>query len=113
MLYATSAAAYYVHIPAEMFGIGCAARMACSLRGIGDSAMSRLPRATPKRTISTIAYDENGAGSVPPLPATTGVSSGIINLSYGTMPLNTGRHLDLRAKTVLSPSWTTPPIPPA
>ncbi|WP_294231262.1 SdrD B-like domain-containing protein [Prosthecobacter sp.] len=83
MLYATSAAAYYVHIPKEMFATGAPLAGLNSVIGLGNVTLT-----TNANTNLDDRYDENGAD--PSLPAVTGVSSGIINLGYGTMPVNTG-----------------------
>ncbi len=81
MLYATSAAAYYVHIPASMFAAGAPLSGMTSVTGSGNVLLT-----TNADTGKDDRFDENGADSAQ--PATSGVSSGLINLAYGTMPLN-------------------------
>ncbi|OYW77731.1 MAG: hypothetical protein B7Z37_02850 [Verrucomicrobia bacterium 12-59-8] len=81
LLYATSPAAYYVHIPASMFASGAPLNGMTSVLGSGNVLMT-----TNADTAKDDRYDENGDDVT--LPAVTGISSGLINLAYGTMPLN-------------------------
>jgi hypothetical protein len=81
MLYATSPAAYYVHIPSSMFGAGAPLSGLTSILGLGNISLS-----TNANTAKDDRYDENGTD--PSAPLLTGVSSGIINLAYGAMPVN-------------------------
>ena len=81
MLYATSPAAYYVHIPASMFAAGAPLSGLSSIPGLGNHSLS-----TNANTAKDDRYDENGTDSS--APQLTGVSSGIINLAYGAMPVN-------------------------
>ncbi|MDB6003702.1 MAG: hypothetical protein JWR15_689, partial [Prosthecobacter sp.] len=81
VLYATSPAAYYVHIPAAMFATGAPLKDMTSLIGTGNTLLT-----TTADTAKDDRFDENGADATQ--PAATGVSSGLINLAYGSMPLN-------------------------
>jgi hypothetical protein len=81
MLYATSPAAYYVHIPASMFAAGAPLDGMTSVVGSGNVVLT-----TNADTSKDDRFDENGSDATQ--PSATGISSGIINLAYGTMPLN-------------------------
>ena len=81
MLYATSAAAYYVHIPASMFATGAPLYGMTSVPGSGNVLLT-----TNADTGLDDRYDENGSDATQ--PAVNGITSGLINLAYGTMPLN-------------------------
>jgi protocatechuate 3,4-dioxygenase beta subunit len=81
MLYATSPAAYYVHIPASNFAIGAPLNGLMSVAGSGN-----VPPTGNADTARDDRFDDNGADVS--VPAVSGVSSGIINLSYGGMPVN-------------------------
>ena len=81
MLYATSPTAYYVHIPASMFAAGAPLSGLTSIPGLGNHSLS-----TNANTAKDDRHDENGTD--PSAPQLTGVSSGIINLAYGAMPVN-------------------------
>ncbi len=81
MLYATSPAAYYVHIPATMFAVDAPLYGMTSVIGDGN-----VQPTTNADTGKDDRFDENGADATQ--PDVTGVSTGLINLAYGTMPLN-------------------------
>jgi hypothetical protein len=81
MLYATAPAAYYVQIPAAMFASGAPLYGMTSVVGTGNVSPT-----TNADTGKDDRFDENGTDAAQ--PASTGVSSGLINLAYGTMPLN-------------------------
>jgi hypothetical protein len=81
MLYATSPAAYYVHVPAEMFATGAPLDGMISVTGDGVVVST-----TNADTDKDDRFDENG--SDPTNPSSNGVSSGTINLAYGSMPVN-------------------------
>ncbi|MFZ2276727.1 MAG: SdrD B-like domain-containing protein [Prosthecobacter sp.] len=81
MLYATAPAAYYVHIPASMFAAAAPLDGMTSVVGTGNVVLT-----TNADTAKDDRFDENGDDATQ--PSATGVSSGIINLAYGTMPLN-------------------------
>jgi len=81
MLYATSPAAYYVHIPASMFAVGAPLDGLRSVTGLG-----LVSATTNANTDKDDRFDENG--SDPSVPSAIGVSSGIVNLSYGGLPVN-------------------------
>lgn len=81
LLYAKSAAAYYVHIPAAMFATGAPLNGFVSFAGTGNVANT-----TNADTAKDDRSDENGIDGT--APASAGVSSGIINLAYGSMPVN-------------------------
>ena len=81
MLYASSPAAYYVHIPASMFATGAPLAGMTSVPGSGNVAPT-----SNADTGKDDRLDENGSDASQ--PSATGVSTGLINLAYGTMPLN-------------------------
>ncbi|MDP1590392.1 MAG: SdrD B-like domain-containing protein, partial [Prosthecobacter sp.] len=81
MLHATSPAAYYVHIPASMFATGAPLDGLATVAGLGNVSLT-----TTADTAKDDRFDENGTDSS--TPALDGVSSGIINLTHGSMPVN-------------------------
>ncbi len=81
LLYATSPAAYYVHIPAAMFAVDAPLYGMTSVAGTGNVQLT-----TTADTNKDDRFDENGSDATQ--PDATGISSGLINLAYGTMPLN-------------------------
>lgn len=81
LLYAKSAAAYYVHIPAAMFATGAPLNGFASVTGTGNVVST-----TNADTAKDDRFDENGADAT--VPAADGSYSGIINLAYGSMPVN-------------------------
>ena len=81
LLYATAPAAYYVHIPASMFATGAPLSGMTSVLGSGNVLLT-----TNADTAKDDRFDENGGDATQ--PSATGVSSGLINLAYGSMPLN-------------------------
>ena len=81
MLYATVPAAYYVHIPASMFINSAPLSGMTSVAGAGNVLLTNKAD-----TSLDDRFDENGGDATQ--PAVTGISSGLINLAYGTLPLN-------------------------
>jgi protocatechuate 3,4-dioxygenase beta subunit len=81
LLQATSPAAYYVHIPASMFASGAPLNGLVAVAGLGNVSLT-----TTADTAKDDRFDENGTD--PSSPDVSGVSSGIINLAYGSMPVN-------------------------
>jgi hypothetical protein len=81
MLSTTAPAAYYVHIPASMFAAGAPLAGMFSVPGSGN-----VQPTSNANTGLDDRYDENGIDVS--VPAATGISSGIFNLAYGAMPLD-------------------------
>ncbi|MFN7564503.1 MAG: SdrD B-like domain-containing protein [Prosthecobacter sp.] len=79
-LYATAAAAYYVHIPGAMFQPGAPLAGLTSITGNGGPVSNA-------NTLLDDLYDENGIDNSN--LAQDGIRTGNFNLAYGTMPLNT------------------------
>ena len=81
MLWTTTPDAYYVHIPASMFAYGAPLVGLFSVPGSGNLISTNYAD-----TGKDDRYDENGIDVI--TPASTGISSGIFNLAFGSMPLD-------------------------
>ena len=81
MLYTSAPGAYFVQIPASMFATGAPLAGMNSVAGSGNIVGSNL-----LNTVLDDSFDENGIDST--MPASTGIASGIVNLAYGILPLD-------------------------